>query len=33
MDSTTLPTQLLAYQGKCWQRNYPQYNSQSLADR
>jgi len=28
VDSATLPTQLSAYQSKCWQRNYPQINSQ-----
>jgi len=29
--SATLPTQLPAYQSKCWQRSYPQCISQWLA--
>jgi len=29
--SATLPTQLLAYLGKCRQRSYPQCTSQWLA--
>jgi len=28
VDSATLPTQLPANQGKCWQRSYPQCISQ-----
>jgi len=31
MNLATLPSQLPAYQGKCWQRIYPQCISQWLA--
>jgi len=31
VDSATLPTQLPAYQGKCWQRSCQQSISQRLA--
>jgi len=31
VDSATLPTQLQAFQGKCWQRSYSQTISQWLA--
>jgi len=30
VDSETLPTQLPAYQGKCWRRSYPLCISQWL---
>jgi len=31
VDSATLPTQMSAYQGKCWQQSYPQCISQWLV--